>query len=87
MVSSLFLACHTLRFFHPSLDPPPLQGTQVSCPLHLGKSGSENSSGRGGLSTLQGWAKAAAAHVPLSSSHKLLPQHKVSIWPESQVTA
>lgn len=45
-----------------------LLGTQVSCPLHLGKSGSENSSARGGLSTLQGWAQAAAAHVPLSSS-------------------
>lgn len=43
-----------------------LLGPQVSYPLHLGKSGSENRSGRGGPSTLQGWAWVAAAHVPLS---------------------
>lgn len=63
-----------------------LLGTQVSCPLHLGKSESENGSGRGGPSALLGWAWAAAAPVPLSSSPKALPQHKVSIWPGSQVT-
>lgn len=44
-----------------------LLGPQVSCPLHLGKSASENRSGRGGPSALQGWAWAAAAHVPLSA--------------------
>lgn len=55
-----------------------LLGTQVSCPLHLGKSESENGSGRRGPSALLGWAWAAAAPVPLSSSPKALPQHKVS---------
>lgn len=87
MVSSLSLVRHSPKFPHSSLGSLSLLGTQVSWLLHLGKSGSENSSGIGSPSALQGWVWAAAAHVPLSSSPKSLPQHKVSIWSESQVTA
>lgn len=54
-------ACHSTAFPHSRPRSLSLLGPQVSCPLHLGKSRSENRSGRGGLSALQGWTWAAAA--------------------------
>lgn len=85
MESSLPLVCHSPKSAHSSPDHFLFWEPRCPAPSTWESLGVKIDQERG-PSALQGWAWAAAAHVPHSSSPKPLPQHKESIWPESQVT-